>query len=106
METNVLKFIANADGSITCEIYDSFGGKQDLTGCYIKFNLGYEGDDNAIISKIMTVLENGNCVINLKPEDTVMLGNEEYEFNLVIIDKGNKKHTTEKIKLSVYRPIE
>lgn len=107
MEVNNLKFIANVDGSITCEIYDSLGVKQDLTGCFIKFNLGYEGDDNAIISEAMTILENGNCVINLKPEDTEMLGNNEsYEFNLIIIDNGNKKHTTEKIKLSVYRPIE
>lgn len=106
MEVNNLKFIANVDGSITCEIYDSFGVKQDLTGCFIKFNLGHWGDDNAIISEEMTVLKNGNCVINLKPEDTVMLGNEEYEFNLIIIDNGNKKHTTKKIKLSVDRPIE
>lgn len=107
MEVNNLKFIANVDGSITCEIYDSLGEKQDLTGCFIKFNLGHWGDDNAIISEEMTVLENGNCIINLKPEDTEMLGgNEEYEFNLIIIDKGNKKHTTDKVKLTIYRPIE
>lgn len=106
MEVNNLKFIANVDGSITCEIYDSLGEKQDLTGCYIEFNLGYENDDNAIISKPMTILENGNCVINLKSEDTEMLGNEEYEFNLIIIDNGNKKHTTDRIKLSAFRPIE
>jgi Zn-finger protein len=106
LEVSNLKFIANVDGSITCEIYDSLGEKQDLTGCYIKFNLTYTGDDNAIISEEMTVLDTGDCVINLKPEDTAMLGNEEYEFNLIIIDNGNKKHATEKVKVSVYRPIE
>lgn len=107
MEINDLKFIANVDGSITCEIYNSLGEKQDLTGCHITFNLAHWGDDNAVISEEMTVLENGNCVINLKPEDTEMLGgNEDYEFNLIIIDNGNKKHATEKVKLTTYRPIE
>lgn len=106
MDASILKFIANVDGSIICEIYDSLGVKQNLTGSFVKFCLGYEYDDNAIISLDMIILDTGDCAINLKPQDTSILDKGEYWFNLIIIDSGNKKHTTERIKLSIDRPIE
>lgn len=106
MEVSKLKFIANVDGSITCEIFDSLGEPQDITGCYITFNLSYEFEDEPIISLPMTVFETSKCAINLTPEDTEMLTKGEYEFNLIIIDGGNKKHVTDKIKVLIDRPIE
>ena len=106
MEINTFKFVANVDGSITCDIYNSLGEKQNMVGCYITFNLAYEYEDNAIISLPMTVLENGSTIINLTPVQTSILDNGEYEMNLIIIDSGNKKHVTEKVKISIDRPIE
>lgn len=106
METSKLKFIANVDGSIICEIFDSLNEPQDISGCYITFNLSYEYEDEAIISLPMVVFETNKCAINLTPEDTEMLSKGEYEFNLIIIDGGNKKHVTDKIKVLIDRPIE
>ncbi len=107
MEVSKLKFIANVDGSITCEIFNSLGVPQDITGCNITFNLGREFENEAIISLPMTIFDINKCVINLKPEDTDMLGDkEEYEFNLIIIDSSNKKHVTDKVKIKTDRPIE
>ncbi len=106
MDVNTLKFTANLDGSIKCEIYDSLGEKQNLNGCFVKFCLGYEYEDDAIISLNMTILEDGSCIINLTPTDTEMLSVGEYWFNLLITDTSNKKHGTEKIKLSIDKPIE
>jgi len=106
LDTSILNFKANVDGSIICEIVDSNGIAQDLNGCYIKFNLGYEYDDSAIISEDMTVYEINKCLVNLTPEQTEVLSKGEYEFNLVIIDGGNKKHVTDKVKISIDRIIE
>lgn len=107
MEVDKLKFIANVDGNITCEIFNSLGEPQDITNCHITFNLGREYENEAIISLPMIVFETSKCAINLKPEDTDMLGDkEEYEFNLVIIDSSSKKHVTDKVKIKTDRPIE
>jgi len=103
---DTLNYIANANGSILCELFDSNGLEQNLTGCYITFNLGYEYENQAIISKNMDILGTNKCSVQLMPEDTEMLGIGEYEFNLIIIDGSNNKHVTSKVKLSIDRPIE
>lgn len=106
MEVNKLKFTANVDGSIICEIFDSLGEPQDILSCFITLNIGHWQSNDAIVSEPMTVFELNKCSVNLTPEQTSMLDIGEYWLNLIIIDSGNKKHTTKKIEISIDRPIE
>lgn len=105
METGKIKFTAGINGSIVVEIYDSGGEPQDLTNCTITLNLAYEYDDKALISLPMIVFDTNKCSASINPSDTEILNVGEYEMQLIIVDANNKKHATEKTKISIYQII-
>lgn len=98
-------FMANVNGAITCEIVNSIGEPQDLNNCQVFFNLGNEFSNVPIISLPMDIFDINKCSINLSSSDTQTLDVGEYQFNLIIIDSKGKEHTSEKIRITIDRPI-
>lgn len=103
MKFNTNIITAGVDKTITATVTE-LDEIQNLTGHSIFFNLAYMGEDDAIISKVMTVSSN-SCTVNLSYIETSILDYGEYDVNLIIIDPLEKRYATERYRFTVNKAI-
>jgi uncharacterized protein (DUF2344 family) len=95
-----IKYTAGINGSISITVVDEFGVPQNLTGFTVVLNLVYTNEDDALISKTMTVNESV-CSLELSATDTEILSRGEYEIQLVLKDGIGKIFATERQPISI-----
>ena len=103
MEFNTNTIVAGVDKIITATVTAS-DEIQNLTNYSVIFNLAYMGEDDAIISKAMTV-SNNSCTVTLSYTETSILDCGEYDVNLIIINTSDKKFATQRYRFSVDKAI-
>lgn len=101
-DTNTI--VAGVDKIITATVTE-LDEIQNLTGHSVFFNLAYMGEDDAIISKVMTIINSTTCTIELSYVETSILDNGEYDANLIIIDQLEKRHATDRYRFTIKRAI-
>jgi hypothetical protein len=95
-----VKYTAGINGNISITIVDGFGVPQNLTGFTVILNLVYTNEDDALISKEMTV--NGSvCSLILSATDTEILSRGEYEIQLILKDITGEIYATERQPISI-----
>ena len=104
MKFNTSTIIAGVDKTITATVTET-DEIQNLTGHSVFFNLAYICEDEAIISKVMTITNDKNCTIELSYIETNILDNGEYDANLIIIDQSEKRYATERYRFTVNKAI-